>query len=84
MVGLADTLVGDFDVIEFLSTLAERIEELIGASEVGLVLADPDGHLRVMASTTERMRLLELLEVQSSEGPCLDCFRSGERSSMPT
>ena len=78
VVALADTLVGDFDVVEFLSSLAERIEELIDASEVGLVLADPYGHLRVMASSTERMRLLELFEVQSSEGPCLDCFRSGD------
>ncbi len=78
VVGLADTLVGDFDVLEFLSSLAERIQELIDASEVGLVLADPDGYPRVMASSTERMRLLELFEVQSSEGPCLDCFRSGE------
>jgi GAF domain-containing protein len=78
LVTLADTLTADFDVIEFLSTLVERIVELLDAAEVGLVLADPQGHLRVMAASTERMRLLELFEVQSSEGPCLDCYRRGE------
>jgi len=41
------------------------------------MLADPDGQLRVMASSSETMRLLELFEVQSQEGPCLDCFRTG-------
>lgn len=78
LVGLADTLVADFDVIDFLSTLTERLVELLGAAEVGLVLADPQGNLRVMAATTERMRMLDLFEVQTNEGPCLDCYRSGE------
>lgn len=78
LVALADTLTGDFDAFEFLSTLVERIQELIDASEVGLVLVDRQGRLRVMASSTERMRLLELFEVQTNEGPCLDGYRSGE------
>jgi GAF domain-containing protein len=78
LVGLADTLTTDFDVIEFLSTLAERLVELLDAAEVGLVLADPQGHLRVMAASTERMHMLDLFEVQTSEGPCLDCYRSGD------
>jgi GAF domain-containing protein len=74
----ADTLIDDFDVIEFLSTLVHRIQELLEASDVGLVLDDEQGNLRVMASSTERMRLLELLELQTSQGPCLDCCSSGE------
>jgi GAF domain-containing protein len=78
LVGLADTLVADFDVVEFLSSLAERCVELLDAAEVGLVLADPHGHLRVMASSTERIHLLELLEVQTSEGPCFDSYRTGQ------
>jgi GAF domain-containing protein len=78
LVELADTLVADFDVVDFLVTLAERLVELLEASEVGLVLADPQGHLRVMAASTERMRLVDLFEVQSSEGPCLDCYRTGQ------
>ena len=75
-VELADTLVADFDLIEFLSILADRCVELLGAAEVGLVLVGPRG-LQVMASSTERMRVTELLEVQLEEGPCFDCYRTG-------
>ena len=75
-VELADTLVADFDLIEFLSMLAERCVELLGASEVGLLLAGPRG-LQVMASSTERMKVTELLEVQFAEGPCFECYRIG-------
>lgn len=74
----ADTLIDDFDVREFLFTLVHRIQELLEASEVGLVLDDQHGNLRVMASSTETTRLLELLEVQTSQGPCFDCYSSGE------
>ncbi|MGI8808943.1 MAG: SpoIIE family protein phosphatase, partial [Acidimicrobiales bacterium] len=44
----------------------------------GLMLAYPGGELRVMASSSEAMRLLELFELQSEEGPCPDCYRTGE------
>jgi len=76
-VDLADTLVADFDVIEFLHTLATRSVELLDADAAGIMLADHHGGLHVMASSTEEARLLELYELQNDEGPCLDCFRSG-------
>ena len=76
-VELADTLVDDFDVIDFLHTLASRTVELLDASAAGIMLADQRGGLQVMASSTEEARLLELYELQNDEGPCLDCFRSG-------
>lgn len=75
-VELADTLVADFDLIDFLSMLADRCVELLGAAEVGLVLVGPRG-LQVMASSTERMRVTELLELQLEEGPCFECARIG-------
>lgn len=75
-VELADTLVADFDLIEFLSMLADRCVELLDTAEVGLVLVGPRG-LQVMASSTERMRVTELLELQFEEGPCFECSRVG-------
>jgi transcriptional regulator with GAF, ATPase, and Fis domain len=93
-VDLADTLVADFDVIDFLHTLATRSVELLDADAAGIMLADHHGGLHVMASSAEEARLLELYELQNNEGPCLDCFRSGQpvaredlsamRSSWPT
>jgi GAF domain-containing protein len=76
-VELADTLIDDFDVIEFLHMLTLRSVELLQANAAGLMLADSAGELRVMASSTERTRLLELFELQSAEGPCLECYRTG-------
>jgi GAF domain-containing protein len=76
-VELADTLVDDFDVVEFLTTLAHRCAELFDAAEAGVVLGDEAGSLRSVASSTEVARMLDLFELQNEEGPCLDCFRSG-------
>jgi hypothetical protein len=76
-VDLADTLVADFDVIDFLHTLAIRSVELLDVDAAGIMLADQRGGLRVRASSDEEARLLELYELQNDEGPCLDCYRSG-------
>ena len=78
LIELADTLVDDFDVVDFMATLASRCVELLGAREAGVMLADPQGALRAVASSSERARVLELYELQNEEGPCLDCYRSGE------
>jgi GAF domain-containing protein len=77
LVELADTLVADFDVVELLSLLADRCVEVLDVGAAGLMLVAPDGDLRVMASSSEAMRVLELFELQAHEGPCLDCYRSG-------
>jgi GAF domain-containing protein len=77
-VELADTLVADFDVVDLLTLVADRCVDVLDVAAAGLMLVAPDGDLRVMASSSEAMRLLELFELQSQEGPCLDCYRSGE------
>src|SRR3954451_9535557 len=76
-VELADTLVADFDVLDFLHLLATRCTQLLDVSAAGVLLADPAGHLRVMAASSEQVRLLELFQLQNDEGPCLDCYHSG-------
>ena len=79
MVELADTLVDDFDVVELLTRLADRCVEVLDVSAAGLMLARPGGgDLHVVASSSDAMRVLELYELQAEEGPCLDCYRSGE------
>ena len=78
-VDLADTLVADFDVVDFLTMLVSRCTALLEGPEVGLAVANRKGELRVLASSTERMKVLELVEVQSDEGPCRDSYHSGEQ-----
>ncbi|HET6742654.1 MAG TPA: GAF and ANTAR domain-containing protein [Kribbella sp.] len=75
---MADTLVADFDLVDFLRTLAEASVELLDVHAAGLMLADEDGILHVMASSDDQVELLELFEVQQNEGPCPECFRSGQ------
>lgn len=76
-VELADSLVADFDVIDFLHLLTTRCTELLNVAAAGVLLADPSGQLRVMAASSEQVRLLELFQLQNDQGPCLDCYRSG-------
>ena len=73
-VEVADTLVDDFDLVDFLQNLTDHAAAISGADAVGLMLADQDGRLRFMASSNETGEMLELLQLQNAEGPCLDCF----------
>jgi transcriptional regulator with GAF, ATPase, and Fis domain len=77
-VELTDTMVAGFDVIDFLHVLTDRSVQLLDVSAAGLLLADPRGELRVVAASSEAARLLELFQLQSDQGPCLDCFRAGQ------
>ncbi|MEJ7585151.1 MAG: GAF and ANTAR domain-containing protein [Acidimicrobiales bacterium] len=77
MVELADTLVTDFDVVEFLSLLTERSAEIFQAAAAGVLLRDPAGALCPVASSNEQAELIELWEVRNDEGPCVECYRNG-------
>jgi hypothetical protein len=76
-VEMADTLVSDFDLIEFLRLVAVRSREIAQSTAAGLLLADPDDQLQFMAASDERTGLLELFQVEHREGPCLDSYRTG-------
>jgi transcriptional regulator with GAF, ATPase, and Fis domain len=76
-VQVADTLVDDFDVIDLLLTLAERCVRLLDVDAAGIMLIDQRGHLHAAAASTENARLVELFELQSDAGPCVDCCRTG-------
>jgi GAF domain-containing protein len=73
----ADTLVDDFDLLEFLHMLTQRATSLVGAAATGLLMADPRGRLEFMAASDENAKLLELFQLQNEEGPCLEAFTSG-------
>jgi anti-sigma regulatory factor (Ser/Thr protein kinase)/GAF domain-containing protein len=76
LVDLSDTLVDGFDIVEFLHTLAGRCVGLLGVQAAGIMIADHRRVLRVMASSSEQARLLELFEVETDEGPCVACYTS--------
>jgi GAF domain-containing protein len=77
-VEVADTLVDRFDLVDFLHHVTSSAAEITESTAVGLMLADHDGTLRFMASSSEDARLLDLFQLQHAEGPCLDAHRTGE------
>ena len=76
-VGLADTLVADYDVVELAQQLIDNSMTLLPIEAAGIVLGDGTGELHVFASSSEQTRLLELLQVEADQGPCLQAYRTG-------
>jgi GAF domain-containing protein len=76
-VEVADTLIDEFDLLDFLHMLVSRASDLVEGSTVGILFADQKGALRFMAASTESTKLLELFQLQNKEGPCMDAFRTG-------
>jgi GAF domain-containing protein len=76
-VRLADTLVDEYDIIDVLDQLVGYCVELLAADAAGLLLVDSRGTLRVVASSSEDANLMELLQLEADEGPCMECFGSG-------
>ena len=60
-VGLADTLVDDYDVIDVLDRLVGYSVTLLAADAAGILLVDPHGRLRVVASSSEESDWTELM-----------------------
>jgi GAF domain-containing protein len=80
---LADTMVADYDTIDLLDRLVGFCVDLLPADAAGIVLGDARRELRVVAASSEAAELMELLQLQSDEGPCLDCFQSAAAVSVP-
>ncbi|MHA6757004.1 GAF domain-containing protein [Streptacidiphilus sp. PAMC 29251] len=76
-VEVADSLIDDFDLIDFLQQLSVRCMELLDVAAVGVLLADQHEHLQVLAASDEHTRVLELFALQHDQGPCVDSYRSG-------
>jgi hypothetical protein len=76
-VAVADTLIAEFDLIDFLHMLTTRVADLLDASAVGLLLADQRGQLTFMAASDENARVVEVFQIQTKEGPCVEAYRTG-------
>ena len=83
VVSLVDRVLVDFDVLDLLTDLTERCAQLLDIAAAGFLLADPLEQLRVVAATTEEARDMELFQSQADQGPCVECFRSGQPVSVP-
>lgn len=82
-VTLADTLVAGYDVVDLLDTLVNASAEVLDAAEAGLILASNTGELSVIASTSERSRLVEMMQLKHGQGPCVECYVTGKVVTVP-
>ncbi|MES2171246.1 MAG: GAF and ANTAR domain-containing protein [Actinomycetota bacterium] len=73
-VTLEDTIVASYDVVELLQKLVEACADILAASEAGILLAEPNGDLSVVASTSEHGRLVDVMQ---GGGPCVEAFTAG-------
>jgi GAF domain-containing protein len=82
-IAFADRLVDDFDLLDLTIELTEDCARLLDVAAAGLLLADASGRLHLLAATSERARRVEVFQLQRDEGPCLDCYRSGQPVEVP-
>lgn len=78
LVAMADTLVEDYDVLEFLYALSESCVELLEATACGVLLMDAPGELELAAATSLDMRTLQVFQGTARQGPCFDAYARGE------
>jgi hypothetical protein len=78
VVSLVDNLLDDFDIVDLLTDLTDRCADLLDVAAAGFLLSDPLGQLRLLAATSRQTRELELFQLQADEGPCVDCYFTGQ------
>lgn len=80
---LADTLVDEYDVVELLQTLVDACRDLLDTTDAGILLANAEGDLELVVSTSEAIRLVEVMQLAAESGPCIECYQRGTRVSVP-
>ncbi|MFE9581583.1 GAF and ANTAR domain-containing protein [Nocardia sp. NPDC006044] len=78
-VQLADSLVEDYDPVDVVQELLDRAVELLPVDTAAVLLAGDGEDMKVLATTSEATRWLELLQIQAQDGPCVRSYRTGER-----
>ena len=76
-VKLADTLTENFDLVDLLHTLIDECVRIFDVQAGGLMLADDEGRLELVSSTSERAELVEVMQLNAGAGPCVECFETG-------
>jgi transcriptional regulator with GAF, ATPase, and Fis domain len=78
-VALADALVDDFDVVELLDRLVRSCVRTLRVDAAAILLLNRDRALEVVASSDEASRMMEVVQLESHSGPCVDAILTGER-----
>ncbi|TFC84163.1 GAF and ANTAR domain-containing protein [Cryobacterium sp. TMT3-29-2] len=80
---LADTSISGHEASDTLDLLMHGASSLTRVVEAGILLADSNQHLHVVASSKERSGDVEEAQLGFEQGPCLVAFRTGETLDVP-
>lgn len=83
LVDITDGLVTTYDSADLLHRLTGHCVALLAGGAAGILLADPERRLRVVAASTEDLHTVQLLAVEGEQGPCVDCLRTGQPVHVP-
>ncbi|WP_221353210.1 GAF and ANTAR domain-containing protein [Streptomyces beigongshangae] len=78
-VELADTLVENFDVIEFLQRMTVRCQELLDVTDAAVFLGHPGSGLYSPAPCDPGPGLQRVLDAALEEGPAVEAFRTARQ-----
>lgn len=76
LVELSDTLIDDFDIIEFLHRLCTYSVELLDVDAAGVILVDDEDRLTVLAASNGDIEVLNLFQIEHGQGPALTAYHS--------
>ncbi|MFE3037871.1 GAF and ANTAR domain-containing protein [Streptomyces canus] len=82
-VDLADTYAPQFDPLHLFDRLVHSCRQLLQVDAAAVMIADARGTLKTMAATHEEAAFVELMQMQTGQGPCMDCYRTGHARSIP-
>ncbi|MFJ7151711.1 GAF and ANTAR domain-containing protein [Streptomyces sp. NPDC100445] len=82
-VDLADTYAPGFDPLSLFHRLVHSCRELLDVDAAAVMIADARGALRTMAATEDEAAFIELMQMQTGKGPCMDCYRTGRARGVP-
>ncbi|MER0429743.1 GAF and ANTAR domain-containing protein [Streptomyces microflavus] len=74
----ADSLVSDFDILDFLQQFTVHCTALLDVATAGVLLGDERGRLQLLAASDENTRMLEVFAARHEQSPCVECYRSGQ------
>jgi hypothetical protein len=77
-VSLADTFGSGVDPLVLVDRLVGHCVRLTGADAAGIMMVTARGSLRTMAVSDDRADLLEIFQLQTGEGPCVECLRQAQ------
>jgi len=77
-VSLADSDASDTSAVDGMREIVLAAQSIDGVTEASILLADDTGSLAVMATSSTRAEMLEVLQLADDAGPCVECFQTGE------